>query len=437
MSCLTPEQQVVLCRLAVFVGGCSVDAAGEIVRSAGLPHLDVVGTIHSLVDKSMLVATGSDEDEPRFTMLETIREYALERLDKAGVKQPAYAAYARYYLTLAEKTGRAIWQPDEARYLLRLTGERENLRAVLGWAIEEDVEIGLRIAGALKRFWNYDGHFSEWRGQIEQLLRRGGNAPRPLRAGALSAAGWLALLEGDTATAVDRHREALQIERDLDNRAMIMWTLDGLGLAQVSGGDATSAATSFQEAIDISWELEVSHLRGPAEYGMGLTFHVQGDLDRAREHLQVSIELYRNLQERFAIGSSLRALGAVALAQGEYAQAQSLYQEGLQAALRVQHREGVATSLEGIAAALASLGHLERAARLWGAAEAVYEELHGPAGDGEVPLARLPQLSPHLSTIATRFSEPGWKGAQAKGYSAPLHETIASLEDIPAVSRAK
>jgi predicted ATPase/DNA-binding XRE family transcriptional regulator len=428
-SLLTAEELDVMCLLGVFVGGCSVDAVEEILRSCGIPSANVERTLRSLVDKSLLVTEWADGEVPRFTMLETIRQYALERLEERGQSDQAHAAYAHYYLTLAEEAENVAWRPKEAKWLRRLALERDNLRAVLAWALLQDVELGLRIFGALRRFWNLDGHFGERRSWIEQALAASSDSVPAVHVKALSAAGWLALYEGDVAVAVDRHREALTSARKLGNPLLVWFTAIGLGLTDLSRGEVASAAHLFQEGIEICQETGATHLRGSAMYGLGLTFQVQGDYERAREYLEESVTLFRAQGECISIGSSLRALGGISLAQGENARALRWFQEGLQAAQRIRHREGVATSLEGIAATLAADGQLEPAARLWGAAEAEHERLYGPPKSDEVPFARLHQLSPHLREITAHFDKTGWKAAQAEGYRAsPKDATADALE---------
>jgi predicted ATPase len=169
---LSPDEQDVLCRLAVFVSGCSTEAVEDVVPDLGTTAFSPAAVVRSLIDKSLLIASWSDGEEPRLTMLETIREYALERLEERGLTEQACAAYALYYARLAEDTEAAMWRPEEALWLRRMAVERDNLRAVLAWTLQHDVELGLRIGGALRRFWNFDGHFGEWRTWIDGIRPR-------------------------------------------------------------------------------------------------------------------------------------------------------------------------------------------------------------------------------------------------------------------------
>lgn len=431
---LSREEQDIFRRLAVFVGGCTADTIEEIVRYGETPRVDIRATVRSLLDQSVLVADWIDEEQARFTMLETIREYALERLEERGEFDRASAAYARYYLTLAEDSRKHLFRAGEATYLRRLAAERDNIRAVLGWALEHDIELGLRMGGALVRFWNLDGHYHDWRRLIEQALAAGSEAALPVRGQALVTAGWMALQQGDIAAAVDRYQEARTIGRDLGDQLLVLAVIPGLGQATLARGDIAAAMALFREGVDICHEQGATHMLAPLTYGLGMAFQLQGDQNLAREHLEESVTLFKAHGERFSIGSALRALGGIALAQGDLEEARVCFHDGLQAALVAKHRDGIAVALEGIAAVLAALGQWERAARLWGAAEAVHEGLHGvTARDAQIPFVRLPQLSPHLSAISAHFSAPGWKAAQAEGYAAPLEDVIDSLHDFDSV----
>lgn len=146
-----------------------------------------------------------------------------------------------------------------------------------------------------------------------------------------------------------------------------------------------------------------------------------------------AVKLFQDHGEQISVGSAQRALGGISLAQGDFDEGRAWFQDGLHMALLIGHRDGIPIALEGIAASLAALGQLERAARLWGTAQAVHEELHGSSRDSEIPFARLPQLSPQLIAISKHFCESGWQAAQAMGYEAPLDTTIATLRELETV----
>lgn len=219
--------------------------------------------------------------------------------------------------------------------------------------------------------------------------------------------------------------------RETGDASLIWVAQSGLGMAEVSQGRGAEAAAIFRENCRLCHEMGATHLLGPELYGLGLAFQLDGEYDQARASIEDAATIFNANGERYSIGSALRALGGIALAQGQFAQALQYYRDGLHAAVHVNHREGIASALEGTAAALAALGKLEAAARLWGAAEALHEALFGPStGRDSIPLARRPQLSPHLRAISGLLGEARWIAAQAEGHTAPLEETLASLEDL-------
>jgi len=366
-------------------------------------------------------------------MLETIREYARERLAEQGESEVARRSLAGYVLALAEEAWRDRFLANEAVVFRRLDAERDNMREVLTWTAEHNAELFLTIASSIYRYWIIDGHYSQWRGWIEQMLARNESISPRVRSHVAIAIGWLALHEGQIDTAADRYREGIAIARTVEDLSLVRAAVEGLGMVAVCQGHGAQAAAFFQEGTRLCHEMGAMHLLGASRYGLGLAFQVDAAYDQARASIEEAVTIFRAHGERYSIGAALRALGGIALAQGEYTEALTRYRDGLQAATYVHHREGIASALDGIAAALAALGKLDAAARLWGAAEAVHEELFGTATrDDYVPLARVPHVSPHLRAISTHFTEPSWVAAQAEGHAAPLEETIASLEDIEA-----
>lgn len=330
---LSPEEQDIFCRLAVFVGGCAVDTIEEIVRHDETPRVDLRTTLRSLVDQSVLVVDWTDGEHARFTMLETIREYALERLEERGEIDRASAAYARYYLTLAEDGWQQLFRAGEATFLRRLVAERDNLRAVLEWALEHDIELGLKMGGALLRFFNLDGHYQDWRRLIEQALAAGGDTALPVRGQALVTAGWMALQQGDITAALGRYQEAQAIGRELGDQLLVLTVIPGLGQATLARGDIPAAIALFREGIDLCHEQGVTYMLGSLVYGLGMAYQLQDDLDLARTHLNESVTLFKAHGERVSIGSALRALGGIALTQRKFEDVRMWFQDGLRAAL--------------------------------------------------------------------------------------------------------
>jgi len=211
--------------------------------------LDAVG---SLVDKSLLRQAEGPDGEPRFGMLETIREYAAERFEARGDAETWRQRHAEYYLALAEQAAPELVGPRQSSWLERLEREHDNLRAALGWAIEGgDEALGLRLATALGRFWSMRGHLGEGLAWIERAISRWPDAPAPARAEALSAAGNLAHAKGAYDRAATLHNESLSVRRALGDRRGAAESLHTLGMVALYQGELDRAAAPLDESLAI------------------------------------------------------------------------------------------------------------------------------------------------------------------------------------------
>lgn len=425
------EQPAFRC-LAVFVGGFTVDLLAGEGQYATIPHIDMTRAVRSLVDKSLLVCDLASREHPRFTMLETIRHYALAQLREYNELDQACAWYARCMVALAEQAELELWEADQLTWFRRLLSERDNLRAVLAWSLDHDLELGLRISGALQKFWNLDGHYREWRGWIESMLEASREVAPGVLSKTLTVAGWLAMHDGDLSSALDRSSAGLALARQVEDHSMIQNAALSLGLVHLGRGEILQAVDLFEEGIAMQKPLGATHLLGQCVYGLGLVAQMRGDYDTARRYFEQSVVTDRSRGEVLIVSSPLRALGGIDLAQGQFESARRRFGAALQNSQIIQYRDGIKISLEGMAASLAALGQMERAARLWGALGAMHEEIYGPSvGDDAIPFARLPHLSPHMTTLAPYFNEPGWKAAQAEGHAMSLEQAIAeALQDI-------
>ncbi|MFN8536622.1 MAG: AAA family ATPase [Thermomicrobiales bacterium] len=225
---LTPEEQRLFRRLAIFVGGCTLEAAGvvggevgsgkwEVGKGIAADTFPLLDTLASLVDKSMVLHQAAEDDD-RYTMFETIREYALEQLTTSGELERVAASHAAHYLALAEAAAPAFVRPDPTElgvWMRRLVAEHDNLRAAIGWAgtRADDAALELRLVGALWHFWWVGGHLSEGRRRLAAALARHPDAPPALRMTALRGAGLLAWVQGDTAQAEAPLQASLALAR--------------------------------------------------------------------------------------------------------------------------------------------------------------------------------------------------------------------------------
>ncbi len=310
---LDAQEQRLFQRLSVFVGGCSLQAIEAICAALGDGDGEgqVLDKVASLIDKSLLQQTGQGEDELRLGMLETIREYGLERLTVSGEAEATRQAHAVYYLALAEEANAELSSPRQAVWLERLEGEHDNLRAVVRWSLEpaEDVaqrrEVLLRLGGALAEFWHVHGHYSEGRNVLERALAGSEGVAAPVCAKALCAAAMLVTMQGDAERATILVEESLTLSRAL--------------------GDSPGIARAL--------------------YLLGHTAWLQGDLARAGALLEESSELYRAMDDRDSVAFTLYNLANLARYQGEYAKAKALLEESLALFRERANKRGMALAL--------------------------------------------------------------------------------------------
>ena len=429
---LNEQEQQLFRRLAVFAGGRTLEAIEAICgpeveppsptgpgpRPPAPPALDALESVASLVDKSLLnreeqMAGG----EPRFVMLETIHEYARERLAESGEALEIGERHARFFLDLAERAEPELNGDEQAGWLRRLEEEYDNIRAALRWAPEHAPELGLRLAGALWLFWEIRGYLSETRHLLADLLSQ----PKTLahtveRAKALHTAGNLADTQGDHEAALDYYTESLVIYRELGDRGGAARPLNGLGLVAWGQGDFVAARSFLEESLAIKRELGNPSSISITLNNLGLVAHAQGDYATARAYLEESLTIDRGLGDKDAIATSLVNLGAVALDDGRGNEARQLFIEALLLFHEVEDTRGIVDSLENLVGLAAQMGDYALAPALGGMAEALREEEGAPmAGPEKERYERFLALArPHI--------DPGTWDEQWAGGRSTAHD---------------
>ena len=377
------EQQL-LQRLSVFAGGWTLDAAERVCAGDGVADRDVLDLLTSLVDKSLVVAEQSD-GHYRYRLLETVRQYARDRLLESGDGEVARERHRDYFLALAMEAEPKLRGRAQAEWLQRLEEERENLRASLEWSLAETGSgAGLRFGQALERFWLTRGYLSEGREWWTRVLGTpGAEEGTPGRATALNAAGVLAFYQADYPAAVARHQESLAIRRQLDDRRGLATSLNNLGNVLCEQGDLASARRLYEESLVIKRELGEQEGIANSVNNLGIVAAEQGDFASARKLFEESLAIMRELGEGSGIAHALINLGRVAFDQGDYPSAGVRYDESLAILHQLGDRPGIANSLEGRATVVAALGGALHAARIWGAAQRLREEIGSPLPQNE------------------------------------------------------
>ena len=412
-------------RLAVFVGGFTLEAA-EAIGNAGrdLP-LDVLEGVASLVNKSLVRQMRSGEDdegEPRFTLLETIREYALERLAESGEEEGVRQAHARVYLALAEQAEPALHGPEEAAWLRRLEPELENFRAALDWAARRaQWDLELRLAASLQLFWYSHWRVSEGRRWLDVGLEQTpGHVSEPIRARALTAAVWLNHGQPDNRAARAMSDESLALYRTLGDTAGLAYALATRGHVAVADNEVAVARSVLEEAMARARDVDNLWALHSAERDLGILAYRRGGLDEARVFFEASLESGRRLGWRRTIAFCLTYLGWLALEVGDYGRSQSWFQESM--TLRAQSGQKIALSpgLEGCAILAAAMGQPARAARLMGAAQALREAMRDP-----LPLNEAAFIERWLLQARASLDAPVFETELAEGRAMTMEQAVA------------
>jgi predicted ATPase len=335
---LAPEEQALFRRLAVFVDGCTLEAAEAACTAAGALEGDLLEGLASLLDKSLLRQEEQAEGEARFWMLQTLREFGLERLAEAEETEATRQAHALYYLALAEEAEPHLRGAEQTGWLARLEQEQENLRVALTWLLDgarleegtQQAEYALRLCAALHWFWYIRGYLREGRTFLERALAQGEDAAAPVRARALSAAGELALVVDDIPRAEALWEQGLELFRELRDTAGMATTLLALGFAAFLRNQFAAARARLEEAEALFQQVEDSWSRGRCLSSLSRVYIAQGEYDRALSLLEESLALYRALNDKARVGWVLYLLAqALFLSQLDLATASVLAEESL------------------------------------------------------------------------------------------------------------
>jgi tetratricopeptide (TPR) repeat protein len=367
-SLLTGEEQTLFVRLSVFAGGCTFEAAAAVCNPDG--EFDLLEGLASLVDKSLVQQQGGEE--ARFGMLETIRQYAAEKLVQRGERPLLRLRHAEYFDGLAEEADMQLTLPEQGHWLARLEREHDNLRAALTWSLEEGSELGMRVAANLWLFWEVRGHLTEGQHWLETVLtvpEREGEAA--LRARVLSGAGNLAWRQGNFQRAKELHERALCLRRELGDTLEIAGSLVNLGRVARRQGRDQQARELFEESLRLYRELGNAHGTALVLNCLGLLLQQRGNLDRARALYEDSLQLMRELGETRGMTIASCNLADLAEQQGEYERAQALYAETLRLGRELGEKTIIVETLIGLSAVATHQQQYERALQLLGAADTI------------------------------------------------------------------
>lgn len=376
-SLLSAAEQTLLRRLAVFTGGCTLESAEAVCNTRRDLDIDVLDGMSSLLNKNLLDRSDQQNGEGRFTMLQTIREYALERLKAGGEEEFTRRAHAAYCIVLAEQGAAQVAEEDRATWLAIWDAEYDNLRDALDWLIEtESGEWALRLGTALFAYWERREHLAEGRARLEAILKMNSVASRTReRARTAWYAGIFADKQGDFPRAIRLNKESLSIFRELDDRKGIAAQLGYLAHALHQAGNVAEARSFFEQSLAACREL-----KDPAAIATTLSnfaefVAAQGEYLLARSLFEEALSLFRQLGNGSSVGWSLNHLGDVAFDEKDFAEASRFYHEGYEAFRRAGDRWGIARSLADLGRLASEKNDQKGARSLFETALRVFAEL--------------------------------------------------------------
>jgi len=460
---LGQDEKALFRRLAVFVGGCTLEAAEAVYTAQGDLLIDVLEAVAALVDKSLLRQETQADGQPRLLMLETIREYALERLAASGEAEAVQRQHAIFFLRFSEEAEPKIRGAEHFLWRTRLEVEHDNLRAALRWMLEsQEAEMGMQLAFSLVAFWRASNQDREGRNWCEQVLAQPGTSARTAaRAMALLAAGAMTMFQGDLPQAQLLLEESIAIGREVGRAAKRTlalalallaygallqghlgaarelaeegvrlfrevgeaWgtalALNHLGRATLELGDPVAARPLLEESAALFRAGNMQRLALPLNT-LGRVALRQGDDTGARAYCEEALAVARATGDELFIAEALAQLGTVALHVGDSGQATALYQQSLALIWTRGYRECIAEDLAGLAATASLLGQPERAARLFGVVEALREV----SGIRLSPLPRA-DYDRAVEGIRAHLDEATFAQAWEKGRAMPLEQAIA------------
>ncbi|HEY0768785.1 MAG TPA: tetratricopeptide repeat protein [Sphingobacteriaceae bacterium] len=430
---LDEHDQMLFRRLGVFVGGWSLEGVETICSEPKILSTNLFDLLISLVDKSLVLETEID-DEQRFTMLETIRAYAVEKLQGHGEDDIFRERHANYYLALVKQAEDAYSGPQHVLWLNRLEQEHDNLRAALDWTLRhQKPDVALRLSGGLWCFWLIRGYLSEGRHWLKQAIDTGAECSDEDRVKALDGSGVLAMFQGDYAIALAYSEEALTLFRRLGNSAGESDILESLGVLHIFLGDYTQAMQRYAESLAIRRTLGDVRRISSSLTNLGYIALTQAEYEQAQTYTEESLALSRRSGDLQGIAISLCNLGLVAITyHRDFQAAYRLYKESLEVVGDIQDKEVMITGIAGLSLVAFELGELDRAARIFGAITK-WRAIFGVAPSND-PV----QDTVHQAMLRTheQLGEVLWMLLEEEGRAMTLEEVITHALQIKTLPEA-
>jgi predicted ATPase/DNA-binding CsgD family transcriptional regulator len=422
---LDPQEQVLFRRLAVFVGGFTLEVAEAVANAASDAPIDVVEGIAALVDQSLLQQEEEGAGTSRYGMLETIRAFGLERLAAGGEGEEIRRRHAEWCLAVAERAGPHVKGPEAAIWLAALERDHANLRVALSWLLERgDGPRLVRLAGAFWPFWQEHAHYREGRQWLEVALGLGPDAPAADRLRALNGAGTLAWYQTDIVQARQWHEQALALAREVGDRQIEAFSLSNLGAQAAELGEHDQAVASFEAGLALARAIGDCDTMISALHNLAYASWMRGEYAVAADRFGEALTLAREHGRVWLMPTALNGIGFATVDLGDYRRATASFHEALASGSARGNLGDIIDTLEGLAKVGAATGQVGPAVRLFGAADALRAEIARPQAPTEIAYF-APVLNALRDALGATAFAAAWAGGRALSPQEAMEEALA------------
>jgi predicted ATPase/DNA-binding winged helix-turn-helix (wHTH) protein len=455
---LDEDEKTLFRRLSVFAGGITLEAVEAICADRGLvgadsdtsppestniderraarnpqpatrdPQLEVLDALASLLDKSLLARGEGVGGEPRFRMLEVVREYALEALEASGEGEATRRSHACHFVALAERAHPELSRERVAEWLEVLEEQHDNLRAALRWLIEREPETAARLAGSMFRFWVLHGHLSEGRGWMEKVSGRAKDISPAALWRVLNGSFHLARHQGDYAAAREFCEAGLVAAKASGDKYFVAVSNRASGLLSLLLGDHAAARAFLEVSLRLARESDDEMTMMTSLHTLAELARTEGDYAEARRLNEECLPYFKRAGNREGASVTLNNLGAAAYYEGDFEDALSYYTEAAEIAQELDYKVSLALALDGLAALAAKGGRAEQAALVAGAADALRESISFELEPADRQFREL-----YIAESRARLDAATFDAALARGRALPPEQAVAvALSHDPA-----
>jgi len=421
---LNDEEKRLFDRASVFRGGFTLDSGEAVANADG--GIDVFGSVSSLVDKNLLVGREQVDGEPRLKMLQVVREFAHENLKQSTEENEIRRLHAVFFAELAEKAEIEFRLEKSSDWLETIELEHDNFRAALDWALLNEPEIAMRITAALPEFWFRRGHLAEGNKWSRQALEAGRAACEPrILARAFIGIGGLSWRQGDLDEAEIFYQDAVKLSREISDKILAATSLSGVGTVKMLRGNNTEAQPFLEESFNLANEVNDKYLAARMANILGEVFRAEEDYETAKRYYEKALTISRQNSFKHVIQLACVNLSAVACSMEDYTASREYALESLRLAKTAGDSVGIGFTMERFMALSVIEGEPQKAARIYGALEKIYE-----ASGFMVEAVDQAFLDSYLDKARAAIGDANFNQAIIDGHSISIKDLIAEIVEF-------